>query len=695
MAYPILAPQNTWWAPTVSTVTRANITEIEFKDSYTPDASVTIADSWDASEAKDGGITCYVIGTKLIIAGNGSGKIAANQISSNCFGSMNANNALCSVTTFTAINLLDTSNVTNMNAMFCRCGAIQSLDLSTWDVSNVTSMQMMFNFCSALSSLKGLSNWKTSSLTNIMGTFGNCTSLTSIDLSNWNTTNVTKMQVVFGGCSNLTSIVGLNTWDMSNVTSTNCMFFGCSSLTSLDLSNWNLSKMTDMGLTFKTCRSLTSIIGLSDWNMSNVVDINSMFAYCEKLVTLDLSKWDVSNVTTIDAMFGMCTSLSNLDISNWNVSKIEDMYDVFMGCSELITIGDLSNWDVSNVKYMGGMFQHCYKLTTIGDLSNWNTFKLERTQAMFLQCSELSSIGNISNWDVSNVTTTKCMFENCPKLTGIGDLANWDTSSCTDLSFMFWGASSIGEIDVSKWDVSQVTTFDHFAAHAGLRRKGIENWNTSSAVNMNAMFHNCAEEELDLSGYDVSNVQIFGQMFENSPNLKRIKGLENWDTSSGLGFEEMFGRCYKLEEVDLSSFDTSKAKNGVEGSPNGHLTATLNNMFYSCNNLKKVTVGPNFSINGDGTNTAAANMAILPTPSTDYIEGADGMWYTFNGDAYAPNAMKDRTAETYYASYDIVADMDVICKNGSLIDTAKAIREKSGATTQYTPSEFGTAIRAL
>jgi surface protein len=184
-------------------------------------------------------------------------------------------------------------------------------------------------------------------------------------------------------------------------------------------------------------------------------------------------------------------------------------------------------------------------------------------------------------------------------------------------------------------------------------------------------------------------------MFENSPNLKRIKGLEKWNTSSGLGFDGMFERCSKLEEVDLSSFNTTKAKNGAKASDNGHTTATLQNMFLSCNNLKKVSIGPNFSINGDGTNTAAANKLVLPTPSATYIEGADGNWYTIVGDAYLPNAVKDKTAETYYASYNIVSDLDVIVKNRSLIDTAKAIREKNGSTNRYSVSQFGDAIRNL
>jgi surface protein len=312
---------------------------------------------------------------------------------------------------------------------------------------------------------------------------------------------------------------------------------------------------------------------------------------------------------------------------------------------------------------------------------------------MFFNCNTLSSI-DTSKWDVSHVTDMASMFEGCSGLQYI-KVSKWNVSNVTDMSFMFYGCSSLGEIDVSNWDVSKVTNFDHFAAHANLRRNGIENWKPISATNMNALFHNCAEEELDLSGWDVSKNQFFCQMFENSPNLKRIKGLDRWNTSAGLGFDGMFERCSKLEEVDLSSFNTTKAKNGTKASTNGHKTATLQNMFLSCNNLKKVKLGPNFSINGDGTNTTAGNKLVLPTPSTDYITGADGNWYAFNGDPYAPNAIQDKTAETYFASFPLCQNEDVIVKNGSLIDVAKAIKEKNGATAKYTPAQFGAAIRAL
>lgn len=558
MAYPILAAQNTWWAPNDTTIKRSIITEIEIMDSYTPDSSVTVVDSWDASAAKDGSITCYVIGTKLIIAGNATGYIYANENSNKAFATFTG------MTTFNGLHLLKTDNVINMSEMFT------------------------------------------------------------------------------------------------------------------------------------TCIKLTAITGLSEWNVGNVNDMSKMFFMCQVINTLnDLSAWNTSYVKSFKQMFQGCQKLTTVgDLSNWNTSNAETFFYMFINCDSLLSLGNIGNWNVSKVTNMEQMFCGCDVLHNIGDLSMWNVEKVETMLAMFKNCTNLSSIGACSNWNMKNATDLHCMFEGCVKISGI-DTSKWNPSSCTNMSFMFYSCSSLGEIDVSNWDVSKVTNFDHFASHANLKRKGIENWKTTSATNMNALFHNCAEEELDLSGFDVSKNQFFCQMFENSPNLKRVKGLNKWNTSSGLGFDEMFGRCSKLEEVDLSSFNTTKAKNNIKASTNNHKTATLKDMFVSCNNLKKVIIGPNFSINGDGTNTTASYKLILPTPSTDYIEGADGMWYTFNGESYAPNAVKDRTAETYFASYDIVANSDVIVKNSVLLNTASAIREKNGTTNKYTPSQFSDAILAL
>lgn len=437
-------------------------------------------------------------------------------------------------------------------------------------------------------------------------------------------------------------------------------------------------------------RNATVINGLELIDVSNCTDLEMCFNSCRKVKALNVGNWNVSNVKNMPSMFCYCFELTTLDVSNWDISSCDTVYQMFCYCQKLTSL-DLSNWCMrDNILYCRHMFMGCSVLKTIGDTSNWNLSNAIYPHGMFVNCSKLTSL-NVSNWGFDSAVTLEAMFQECSSLTGL-DLSNWNVSNVDDMSFMFWGCPKVGSIDVSKWDTSKVTNLDHFAAHANLKRIGMEKWNTSSLVNANAAFHNCGEEELDLSAWDVSNVQFFSQMFENSTKLKRIHGLEKWNTSNGLVFDEMFGRCSKLEELDLSSWDTRKARKGVQSSTNGHTGSVFNNMFQSCNNLRKVKVGANFSINGDGTNTTASYKFILPTPSSDYIEGADGYWYTFNGEKYAPNGIKDKTEETYYASYNMITDLDAIVKNGSLLDAANAIRHLTGSSERYKPSEFKKAL---
>lgn len=609
MSYPILAPSRTWFAPNDTAITRSIITEIEIMDSYTPDG--TEIDSWDASEAKDGSITCYVIGTKLIIAGNGSGKISANEDSSYWFEYNNAEwteyDTPENVERIIGLPFLDTSNVRLFNNMFYYFKKITELDLSTFNTSSATDLSSMFAVCYALSSLN-ISNWDTSKVTTTYGMFNQCRALEYVEgLDDLNTSNVTNMGRMFS-YTKITNFTNLDT-----------------------------SKVTDMSYTFFVYQRETLVF--PEWDLSNVTDFFCCFSGGPEggtVKTLDLSNFKHREQTRLTYMFVSLYSVTNVIFPPDFGKGLKDFSGVFKG--------------LKNVKSI-----------------------------------------NIENLDLSCATNLSGMFNDCSSLTGL-DVSNWNVSNVEDMSFMFYGCSKLGSIDVSKWDTSKVTNLDHFAAHANLKRIGMEKWNTSSLVNANAAFHNCGEEELDLSGWDVSNVQFFSQMFENSTKLKRIHGLEKWNTSNGLAFDEMFGRCSKLEELDLSSWDTRKARNGDKASTNGHTGHVFNNMFQSCNNLRKVKVGANFSINGDGTNTTASYKFILPTPSSDYIEGADGYWYTFNGEKYAPNGVKDRTVETYYASYDMITDLDAIVKNGSLLDAANAIRHLTGSSERYKPSEFKKAL---
>ena len=162
-------------------------------NSYTPTGNEN--ETWNADVDDNGSIKCYRIGTTLIIAGNGSGKIAANENSMR-WATQDAVNAFSKVTTFTGLNLLDVSNVKDFSGMLACFASLTSLDLSSWDVSNGEAFQQMFYNCTKLNSIN-CSNWNMSKATDLYAMFYNCTALTSLNLLQWDVSNVTCMEALF------------------------------------------------------------------------------------------------------------------------------------------------------------------------------------------------------------------------------------------------------------------------------------------------------------------------------------------------------------------------------------------------------------------------------------------------------------------------------------------------------------------
>ena len=621
MAYPILAPNSTWYK---SSVARSTITQINIVDSYIPTGSEN--ESWNADVDNTGSIKCYRTGTVLTIAGNGYGVVYANPDSSRAFSSTDSSNRFNGLTKITGGNLFDTSKAEDMSRMFQFCSSLETIDVSNWDTSKVTTMQNMFDRSSKLDGLN-LTNWKVNEVTNMQAMFQACVSLSSLDLSNWNTGNVQSMAAMFS------SPISLGSGPMA----------------------------------------LTSVGDLSQWNTSACTTMNSMFNNCGNLISIgNVSNWNVSRVGSMKAMFEQCSSLQSLDTSGWVPSACSDMSYMFNLCNSLTTIGSTTNWNTGNVTTMEQMFYGCTSLEEL-DVSKWNVSKVKTFQNMF-------GCGND--------------YGETPMKIKALDVSNWNTSSATDMSFMFYGCQGPGSIDVSGWDVSKVTTFDHMFAHSYLTVYGIENWEVSTAaVNLNCMFYSLKNKTIDVSKFNTSNVQFFCQMFQDSA-VSEIIGLENFSTSNGLGFDEMFLNCTNLKELNLSSFDTTKAKDGVLGSANGsHYTKTLMDMLTNMPSLEKITFGEKFSFNGDGTTTA--NVLEIPIPSAENITGADGNWYTRLRESYAPTDIPSKTTQTYYASLNLVNDIDYLIKNGTLLDLADSVRSKANTYDYVSPIQMMNTIDNL
>lgn len=397
MAYPILAANSTWYKGTTS---KTVITQIDIADSFEATGSET--ETWNADVDDSGSIKCYLNGTVLTIAGNGSGMIAANSDSQYVFSDSNTSKAFLNLVTISGADLLDMSAATTTYKMFNFCQKLVSVDVSNWDVSNVIAMNVMFQKCESLQALD-VSEWNVSNVNTLRAMFNYCSSLQVLDVSKWNVGNVTTLYNTFAFCSSLQTI-DVSTWDVSKVTTLYCTFNKCYALSELNVADWNVSNVTNMrGFiqqdSYAAQYAPITAIDVSNWDVSNVTDFGWAFYGLGALESIDVSKWNVSKGTNFHHMFAWCKSLKEIDVSNWNPSSAVHLNALFH--STQIPFIDVSNWDVSKCENFGQMFEGCNKLVHIKGLDKWDTSNGKTFYEMFSGCSTLREL-DLSSFDTRN-----------------------------------------------------------------------------------------------------------------------------------------------------------------------------------------------------------------------------------------------------------------------------------------------------
>lgn len=412
MPYPILAANSTWYKGTTK---RAAITEINIVDSYVETGSEN--ESWNADVNNVGSIKCYINGTVLTIAGNGSGKIYANSDSSYAFSDKNRKDYF-GASVIAGADILDTRNVTSMRLMFTNYTALRSIDVSNWDVSKVTDMAGVFQLCHNLTYLD-VSKWNTELVNIMQNMFYECSSLTELDVSNWNISNVTNMHATFFSCTSLTEL------DVAPKTVT----VGEKTYTA-----WNTSKVTDFCSMFQGNQNAGdmkfSTLSVNNWDTSSATDMSSMFYSCGQLTELDLSKWDVSKVTTMSHMFADCFKMVSYNFSGWNTTSLTNMDGIFNDNRSLPYI-DLSDFNTEGVTTFAQMFENCHKLATIDGLECLDVSKNTKFHETFSGCSSLTEL-NLSTWDTSSTEYLYKMFYGCSKLKTIYVSDKWSTDGLRD-----------------------------------------------------------------------------------------------------------------------------------------------------------------------------------------------------------------------------------------------------------------------
>jgi surface protein len=121
----------------------------------------------------------------------------------------------------------------------------------------------------------------------------------------------------------------------------------------------------------------------------------------------------------------------------------------------------------------------------------------------------ISFEGDISRWDVSRVTSMASSFSNMPKFRS--DLSSWKTSSLQNLNSAFLNSTAF-DSDLGNWDVSHVTDMYFAFTASNLSSGDLSSWDVSQVVNMYAAFAGTPWNG-DISAWNVSNVMVFYGMF--------------------------------------------------------------------------------------------------------------------------------------------------------------------------------------
>lgn len=262
------------------------------------------------------------------------------------------------------------------------------------------------------------------------------------------------------------------------------------------------------------------------WEM-NVLRNDSGGLWENPVFGTEITKEQIVSVTFLDTLANApSTSIDASEAGDGSVlawvSGYDDTYELFFAGEGGVCAPESCQW-------LFGYYTNCKQFNFNG---NFHTDYVKDMSSLFYGCSSLTDV-DISTLNTSTVENFDGMF-GATRVIDL-DLRTLDTSNATDLYRMFIFCYDLKSVDVSTWDTSKVE-------------------------NMGWMFYHCTSlEQVDLSNFDTSSVTEFYRMFSGCSKLRSVD-VSSFNTSAATNMQEMFNECPLLEEMDLSHFDVSNVE---------------------------------------------------------------------------------------------------------------------------------------
>jgi len=220
-----------------------------------------------------------------------------------------------------------------------------------------------------------------------------------------------------------------------------------------------------------------------------------------------------------------------------------------------------------------------YSFITTGKYAFWMVFNdiVTDMEGFFATGPNIYSL-DFSLFDSTNLTNMRILFNKCKKLKEIKGFDKLNTSKVIDMEGLFQNCITLEYIDLSNFDTSNVTNMAFMFNHCNRLKeiKGLDKFITSKATTMEGMFQSCFKLEfIDVSSFDTSNVEKMNFMFVDCFKLKGIKGINKLNTKKVTNMTGMFENCLSLKYLNIENFDTSNVTN-------------MSYMFNKCKKLKEI-----------------------------------------------------------------------------------------------------------
>ena len=199
---------------------------------------------------------------------------------------------------------------------------------------------------------------------------------------------------------------------------------------------------------------------------------------------------------------------------------------------------------------------------------------------MFYNCRNIINI-DLSKFNTSNVTNMSNMFGSCNSLISLPYISKWNTKNVTNMSDMLSGCESLKSLpDISKWNTINVINMSHMFFNCKSLKflPDISKWNTINVINMSHMFFNCKSLKFlsDISKWNTINVNNMSHMFFNCKSLKLLPDISKWNTTNVTNMNQMFLNCKSLKFLpDISKWNTTHVTNMFQMFSNCELLESL------------------------------------------------------------------------------------------------------------------------